>query len=661
MFRKILIANRGEIAVRICRTATKMQIPTLAIYAEDDKDSLHVNTADDAVSLGSGQLSDTYLNIGKIIEIAQTNGCDAIHPGYGFLSENPQFVKACEDAGIIFIGPSSKAIALMGNKIAARKFASEAGVPITKGYSGSREEIIEQAASLPFPVLIKAAAGGGGKGMRIVREASQLKSAIESTSREAASYFGDGAVYVEQFLESPRHIEVQILGDQFGEAVHLYERECSLQRRYQKIIEEAPSPTLDHEVRREIGKAAVKLAKAIPYANAGTIEFLLDQQQQFYFLEMNTRIQVEHPVTEMTTGIDLVEQQIKVAAGKRLSFSQEDIAQKGHAIECRIYAESPENNFLPSPGEINYFHPPTGANYRLDTFINGPARIQSSYDPMIAKLVVYGHDREQSRKGSIQALKDFAVHGIDTNISYLLQLLGSEDFIANRISTKYCDQNTPELLKNMLTRKEQLSPLAVIAAGLAFDLQDTSPQKTATENIWKEIGYWRLYPLISLQLEDQDFAVEMRKLGEQYCELTFEGALAKLRIEHKIEGKIVYLLDEHKYTAYVSQEEDDQLTISLEGMTFSMKRYDRLSSSEQMMAEAEQAAGSDQIKSPMPGKVIQLNVKEGDKVKKGDTLMVIEAMKMENNIVAGRDASVEEIYVSKDSMVDKNMPLILLA
>ena len=659
MFRKILIANRGEIAVRICRSARDLHIPTLAIYAEDDQHSLHRTSADESVSLGSGTLGDTYLNIDKILGIAENSGCDAIHPGYGFLSENPAFVKACEARNIVFIGPTSETISLMGNKIAARQFAQEAGLPVTEGFSGTQHEILNQADSLTYPLLINAAAGGGGKGMRIVNRSAELQQAIQATSREAASYFGDDAVYVEQFLESPRHIEVQILGDHAGQVVHLYERECSLQRRYQKIIEEAPSTTLTPEVRREICAAAVKLAKAVPYTNAGTIEFLLDKNQQFYFLEMNTRIQVEHPVTEMTTGIDLVAEQIRIAAGKPLSFSQEDIVQKGHAIECRIYAESPENNFLPSPGDISFYHAPAGNQLRIDSYINGPITIHSNYDPMIAKLICYSSDREKARQASIQALKHMAIHGIDTNVHYLSALLKSEDYVQNLISTKYCDQQSSQILDAMQIEKSEFDKLTVVAAGLSHGLDTTQKVSYPEESIWQEIGFWRLLPQVKVSLEDWEAAVEIWKISEGNYSLRWKNSVATLNLEHKKDGKIVYKLDNNSFTAYVSEKEDRSLLISVEGMQFHFRRHDRLTESQHIVEDAE-LGSADQLKSPMPGKVIQLHVKEGDQVRKGDVLLVVEAMKMENNIVAQRDATVEKLHVALNSTVERNMPLIKL-
>ncbi|MFP4091917.1 MAG: acetyl/propionyl/methylcrotonyl-CoA carboxylase subunit alpha, partial [Cyclobacteriaceae bacterium] len=584
MFQKILIANRAEIACRVIRTASKLGVITVAIYAEDDQHSLHVSQADESHSLGSGKLSDTYLNIEKIIQIARESGAQAIHPGYGFLSENAAFVAACEAAGITFIGPTSEAIRLMGNKIAARNFAREAGVPVTEGFTGDKEAILKKSASLPYPLLVKAAAGGGGKGMRIVREAAELKSALESTSREAASYFGDGSVYIEQFLDSPRHIEVQVLGDQHGNAVHVYERECSLQRRYQKIIEEAPSPTLGDEVRQEIGAAAVRLTKAIPYTNAGTIEFLLDQQQKFYFLEMNTRIQVEHPVTEMTTGVDLVAEQLHIAAGHPLRLKQEEIRQRGHAIECRIYAESPENNFLPSPGDIHYYQAPQGNDIRIDSYINGPARIESSYDPMISKLIVYGTGREQARKKMISALQQYAIHGIDTNIAYLMALLKQEAFIKNEISTKFCDQHTPEILETMQSEKNAFPRLPIICAALLHSFEQS--RQSASNPVWNELGYWRMLPELTFEIDEKEGKVEIRQLSQQLYEISYQQKSYQLKQISQEAGKVVFELDGQKHTAFVSENEDKTQNVSLEGYNFHLRRLDILSESSLRLDES---------------------------------------------------------------------------
>ncbi len=395
---KLLIANRGEIALRIQKTARRMSIPVVAVYSYHDRDAQHVLQAGEAVLLPGENLSETYLNIEAILAAAKKTGATAIHPGYGFLSENPLFSEACEREGIAFIGPSAASVRAMGNKIAAREVAVNLGVPVTTGVTGEPDYLLANYDKVGFPMLIKAAAGGGGKGMRIVRTPGELEQALENTSREALNYFGDGTVYIEHFIEGPRHIEIQVLGDKHGNMVHLFERECSAQRRHQKIIEEAPSPALTPEVRKKMGESAVLLASSIDYYSAGTIEFLVDKDLNYYFLEMNTRIQVEHPVTEMTTGVDLVEEQIRIANGEKLRFKQSDLVQKGHAIECRIYAEDPFNNFMPSPGKIYLYREPAGQHIRVDSMeIKGKGMIHSAFDPMIGKLITRGETREDAR------------------------------------------------------------------------------------------------------------------------------------------------------------------------------------------------------------------------------------------------------------------------
>ena len=372
---KVLIANRGEIAVRVIKTLKKLHIDSVAVFADNDANALHRRMADEAYPLGNGTLKDTYLNVCKIIDAALDAGVDAIHPGYGFLSESPELAKACQANNLIFIGPDAETMRLMGNKIAARKVAVEHGIPVAFGTMGSHEEILQMADTLPYPVLIKAAAGGGGKGMHIVWDKSDLKDELQRASREAEKYFGDGTVFVEQYIENPRHIEVQVLADHHGHVIHLHERECTIQRRYQKIIEESPSPTLTEEKRQQICDTAVKLCQAIGYHNAGTVEFLVDKNMNFFFLEMNTRIQVEHPVTEMRTGIDIVEEQIRIARGKEMGWTQDMIQPQGHAIELRIYAEDPVNGFLPTPGKVTAYHEPQVRGARVDSSIDGPCLI----------------------------------------------------------------------------------------------------------------------------------------------------------------------------------------------------------------------------------------------------------------------------------------------
>ncbi|NJK94918.1 MAG: ATP-grasp domain-containing protein [Bacteroidales bacterium] len=449
IIRNILVANRGEIARRVIRTARKMGILTFAIYTDEEKDALFVKEADQSFSLGTGSLSETYLNISRIINIAKENHCDAIHPGYGFLSENALFAKACHDAGIIFIGPKPEAIQLMGNKNEARSYVRQLGVPLPLSITGnSAEEILEQSSLLKFPLMIKAVAGGGGKGMRIIHTREELPAALEAAGREAGSYFGNADLYVEQYIEDARHIEVQILGDSSGNIVHLFERECSVQRRHQKIIEEAPSPTLTPEIRKKLLDTAVNIAKSMHYTSAGTIEFLFDRELNFYFLEMNTRIQVEHPVTEAITGIDIVLEQIRVAMGLPLSVRQDNIFMNGHAMEVRIYAEDPFSGFLPSAGEMILNHLPDSPGVRLDSAFTGAARVSSSFDPMIAKITVHSGNRKDAIVKMRKYLGECAIHGIKTNLEYLYWIFEEEDFSSNQISTRYCE-NKAELLKNL--------------------------------------------------------------------------------------------------------------------------------------------------------------------------------------------------------------------
>ncbi|MCU0370381.1 MAG: acetyl-CoA carboxylase biotin carboxylase subunit [Bacteroidales bacterium] len=450
LFSKILVANRGEIAVRVIRAVQDLGIRAVAIHSDADAYALHVRMADEAYCLEGNDLAGTYLDIDKIVHIARTSGAGAIHPGYGFLSENSAFVRACDEAGIVFIGPNAKAMKLMGNKIESREALKDSGIPMTAGITGDIGTLLKRAKEIPLPLMIKAAAGGGGKGMRIVHDYEKLPEMLESTSREAKSYFGDGTIFIEKFIEDPRHIEIQVLGDNYGNVVHLFERECSIQRRHQKIIEESPSPTLTPEVRQRMGETAVRIAKTIGYNNAGTVEFLVDKELNFYFLEMNTRVQVEHPVTEMVTGIDIVKEQIHIAAGKKLGIDQASVTQHGHAIECRIYAEDPENNFLPSPGTMSYYREPSGEGIRVDTGILEATTIHSFYDPLICKLITWDKNREEAKDKMIKALDEFIIHGIRTNIGYLKQVLLHPAYIRNLISTKYCDEHTADLVSAIL-------------------------------------------------------------------------------------------------------------------------------------------------------------------------------------------------------------------
>lgn len=656
-FNKILIANRGEIAVRVIRSAQLMGIKSVAVYSSADQNALHVRLADEAYSLGETvELSETYLDIEKIIGIAQKSACEAIHPGYGFLSENPLFVAACEKAGIVFIGPNSRSIELMGNKIESRKFVKKLGIPMTEARTGNKASLMQAARDIPFPLLVKAAAGGGGKGMRIVYDEKELESTIESTSREAQSYFGDGTVFVEKYLEQPRHIEIQVIGDNHGNAVHLFERECSIQRRYQKIIEESPSPTISHEVRMKMGEAAVRITKEIGYNNAGTVEFLVDKDLNFYFLEMNTRVQVEHPVTEMVTGVDIVHEQILIAAGNPLSLKQEELTQKGHAIECRIYAEDPSENFLPSPGEISFYQEPSGEDIRVDAGLDNPTTIHSFYDPMISKLVVWGKDRDTAIKKSIAALNDYHIHGIKTNIAFLKEMLYHPAYVNNQINTKFCDKHTVEIISLIKDRKNSI-PLKIAAAG--FVLLDLHT-KNNSASIWDQIGYWREIMNIPVAIEDAIINVHIEGINGNAYRLLVGEEKFEAKILNSTEHFLIFSVDDHKFQLTASQLENGEFLMDFMDSQFRVKRKDVLVL-EDFYGSADSGAGGDgKITSPMPGKVIKIVAREGEKITKGDILMVVEAMKMENNIIAPRDAVVEKINVKSGEMVTGSTELLLL-
>ena len=440
MFKKILIANRGEIALRIIRACREMRIRTVVVYSEADRDSLPVRFADEAYCIGPPASANSYLNIANIISVAELSGAEAIHPGYGFLSENAHFAEVCESCGITFIGPSAEAIERMGNKSEARKTMMEAGVPVVPGSEGiirDKEEALEIAEKIGYPVLIKASAGGGGKGMRVAHNSDDLISSINAAQNEAAAAFGDAGVYLEKYVEEPRHIEFQILGDKHGNIINLGERDCSVQRRNQKLLEEAPSVALTPSLRRRMGEMAVKAAKAVNYYNAGTVEFLLDKNNNFYFIEMNTRIQVEHPVTEMVTGIDLIKEQIRIAAGEPLGYKQSDIKIKGWAIECRINAEDPEKNFMPCPGKIDAYLPPGGPWVRMDSAVYQGYKVPPFYDSMIGKLIVWGENRECAIARMERALSEFIIEGIPTTISFQKKILSNAFYKKGEVYTNF--------------------------------------------------------------------------------------------------------------------------------------------------------------------------------------------------------------------------------
>ena len=476
MFRKILIANRGEIALRVIRACREMDIRTVAIYSDADRSALHVRKADEAYYVGASPSAESYLRVDRILEAARGSEAEAIHPGYGFLAENPTFAEACEKAGFIFIGPSSETLRLCGSKTASRRLAKQVGVPTIPGTEQdlSDEEIFNRAPEIGFPLLIKAAAGGGGKGMRVVREPAELQSAIRAARSEGQSSFGDPAVFLEKYLTRTRHIEMQILADATGHTLYLGERECSLQRRHQKVVEEAPSPFMTPELRRQMGEAAVALARGCGYQNAGTVEFLVDGDRNFYFLEVNARLQVEHPVTELTTGIDLVKNQIQIAAGERLSLRQEEIEPRGHAIECRIYAEDPAYNFAPFPGKITLYRPPAGPGIRDDSGVYEGFEVPIYYDPLISKLVAWGKDRPEAISRVRQALQNYLIAGIKTTVSFLVEVMADRRFLEGDVDTTFVDT-----FLQQRRSEPQHREVAVVAAALHAYLSEKDRQAAA--------------------------------------------------------------------------------------------------------------------------------------------------------------------------------------
>ena len=498
-FRKILIANRGEIAVRVIRACREMGIPSVAVYSEADADSLHVRSADEAVPIGPPPAVESYLDMDRIIAAARQTGAEAVHPGYGFLAENSDFARRCEEEGLIFIGPRSEAMELVGDKVRARQAMEKAGVPVIPGFNtvrGTAAEYEAAARTLGYPVIVKASAGGGGKGMRIARVSEDLGPAVDAGRREARSAFGDDSVYLEKYIEDPKHIEFQVLADNHGRTVHLFERECSIQRRHQKILEETPSSALSPDLRKTMGETAVKAMRAANYNNAGTVEFLLDVDGRFYFLEVNARLQVEHPVTELTAGIDLVHRQIRIAAGEDLGLNQENLRQRGHAIECRIYAEDPRNGFLPSSGRIELLREPAGPGVRLDSGISEGWDVPVFYDPILAKLIVWAEDRDAAARRMAVALENYAILGIQTTIGFLRDVVGHAEFLAGRTTTSFIARNFESWGRDGDADENRRLALAAAAfdaaaaAGRPREAGREAARRIATP--WTALGRWRI-------------------------------------------------------------------------------------------------------------------------------------------------------------------------
>jgi propionyl-CoA carboxylase alpha chain len=645
MFKKILIANRGEIACRIMRTAKRMGIATVAVYSEPDADALHVREADEAVPIGPAPSAESYLNIARIVEAARRTGAEAVHPGYGFLSERTAFAEALAAAGVAFIGPSAKAIAAMGDKIESKKLALAAKVSTVPGHVGvldSPEAAIAEAGKIGYPVMIKASAGGGGKGMRIAYTAQEVRDGLASARSEAKSSFADDRVFVEKYIESPRHIEIQVLGDRHGTMLYLGERECSIQRRHQKVIEESPSPFLDAATRKAMGTQAVALAKAVDYTSAGTVEFIVDRNRNFYFLEMNTRLQVEHPVTEFVTGLDLVEWMIRIAAGETLPFTQGQIKLTGWALEARVYAEDPSRNFLPSIGRLRRYRPPAGDGVRVDTGVFEGAEISMHYDPMIAKLVTSGADRAAAIAAMARALDAFAIRGLSHNIEFLAALMALPRFHAGDLSTNLIAEAFPRGFAAPAPDGAALDRLLALAVARRYarERHEASlsgqvpgrPYRPPTRWIARAEGI--NHPATATaQAGGVDVALGGRALavrglldaGAALFDGTVDGHAMAVQIDRVGIGERL----SHGGTA-----------LAVQVMT------ERTAALSARMPVREAADMSRFLLSPMPGLLVKIAVAEGDEVKVGEPLAIVEAMKMENVLRAERDGRIKQIVAA---------------
>ncbi|MDE0993262.1 MAG: acetyl-CoA carboxylase biotin carboxylase subunit [Rhodospirillales bacterium] len=639
MIKKLLIANRGEIACRIMRSGNRLGIATVAVYSEPDANALHVRTADEARLIGPASAVESYLNIDAVLSAAKATGADAVHPGYGFLAENADFADAVRAAGLTFVGPPAKAIRDMGAKDNAKALMAKANVPIIPGYYGanqSLEILTKEAADVGYPVLLKAALGGGGKGMRIVHSETELSAAIYSAKREAASSFGDDRLLIERYLIQTRHIEVQIFADTHGNAVHLFERDCSLQRRHQKVVEEAPAPGMTTELREQMGAAAIAAATAVAYEGAGTIEFLLAPDNSFYFMEMNTRLQVEHPVSEYITGLDFVEWQIRVANGEPLPLKQSQIKLKGHAVEVRLYAEDPENNFMPAPGTIEHLKWPTENKYcRIDSGVEEGDVVSPHYDPMIAKIICCGETREQAIATLVDALTEIEIVGPGQNLGFLLKLLNAKPFVDGAANTSYVDglsENDYALPNSQKRQALAIVAQNVIAVG-AYESMERVMGSADPYSPWAECDGWRLG-------EHQNTSVRLALAGEVF-QVTEHASATDLLYE--IEGDKV-VIDETATPRLI--ENGSEIIVFGLGGPVSISVFDPLD-----------AAGSNDTQgnpfaAPMPGKITVVNVADGDQVEVGDVLVVLEAMKMEHSIRAPRDGLIATVHVSIGDQVD---------
>ncbi|WP_334128646.1 acetyl/propionyl/methylcrotonyl-CoA carboxylase subunit alpha [Sneathiella sp.] len=637
MFKKILIANRGEIACRVIRTARAMGIQTVAVYSDADDGAMHMRMADEAVHIGPAAAAESYLVIDKIIDACKKTGAEAVHPGYGFLSENQAFADALDAAGIVFIGPGKKAIASMGDKIASKKLAHAAGVNTVPGHMdliNDADHAVEISRQIGYPVMIKASAGGGGKGMRIAHNDEEAREGFQSAKNEAISSFGDDRIFIEKFVVDPRHIEIQVLADKHGTCLYLGERECSVQRRHQKVVEEAPSPFVDEALRKAMGEQAVALAREVEYHSAGTVEFIVGSDRNFYFLEMNTRLQVEHPVTELVTGIDLVEQMIRIAYGEKLALKQENIKLKGWAVESRLYAEDPYRGFLPSIGRLSRYKAPKGDNVRVDTGVSEGSEITMFYDPMIAKLVTYGETREAAIDEMRRALDAYEVSGISHNINFLNAVVSHPRFRAGNLTTGFIAEEYPDGFHGAPLSDETFEKLVAVATLVHLRYISRSHkdvvEKTAEEWVVSE-GKERS---VAVSVEDADKGIDV-EIGDKTLEVRSKWKPGKRRIKAKVDGEEVIAQLEF-YRGSI------RLTHGGAVVELAVRRPHAARLAELMPIKVAPDM-SKFLLCPMPGMVVAVNVKEGDEVKAGQPLAVVEAMKMENILRAEQDAVVAAV------------------
>jgi 3-methylcrotonyl-CoA carboxylase alpha subunit len=665
VFTTLLIANRGEIACRVAATARRLGIKTIAVYSDADAESKHVAACDIAVRLGPAPASESYLKAEEILRVALAHGAQAIHPGYGFLSENEAFAQACAKAGICFVGPPASAIAAMGSKSAAKTLMEKAGVPLVPGYHGDEQApkfLQQQADTMGYPVLIKASAGGGGKGMRIVTQAKDFIAALASCKREASASFGDDKVLIERYLQKPRHIEIQVFSDTHNQHVYLFERDCSVQRRHQKVIEEAPAPGMTQARRQEMGEAAIAAARAVNYVGAGTVEFIAEPDGRFYFMEMNTRLQVEHPVTEMITGMDLVEWQLRVAAGERLPKTQQELQRCGHSIEARIYAENADKDFLPSIGRLIHLEFPDheafiNADVRVDGGVRAGDTISPYYDPMIAKLIVRGADRDQARARMLRALAATQIVGVHTNVAFLRRLMADEAFAEADLDTGLIERRRATLLPAPIPATREALLLACAAV-----LEQEKAASALTIDPWAERCGWRVDGSYRRMLSFQDSESVQEVLIDMVdgvTSFTVDAERAAVEISSQTNGvasvlHVALLMRSSRVSGTVVRQ-GGRFDVFVSGKCETLTLKDPLASTGQ--AEADHAGS---LTAPMPGKIIAIEVKAGEKVKRGQALLVMEAMKMEHTINAGLDGVVENIFFGVGEQVAEGAVLISL-